>query len=94
LKFKRAENQDRVIDVKNKNDEQEQVVNAPAGGNTIFAFKNEQSKILEFFSKKRKDTMLSNGFHQVCGRSHQNKQLDNDAAYNHSANALRGQAWR
>jgi hypothetical protein len=30
LKFKRAENQDRVIDVKNKNDEQEQVAKAPA----------------------------------------------------------------
>lgn len=34
--------------------------------------------------------MLSNGFHQVHGRSHQDKQLDNDAANNHSANKLRG----
>ncbi len=35
-----AENQDRVTDDENKNDEQEQVVNAHAGGNTTFAFKN------------------------------------------------------
>jgi hypothetical protein len=43
-----------VIDIQDNNQKQPQVINAPARGNTTFAFKVKQRKVPEFFGKKEK----------------------------------------
>jgi hypothetical protein len=48
---------DEVMDVQDNDQQQPKVINTPAGGNTTFVFKVEQSKVPECFGKKGKDTI-------------------------------------
>ncbi len=77
----------------NLNDDQaSQVVqkNVPAGAKTMLAFKVEQSKVLEFFRQKCKDTISAIIFIRRIDDLARTNNWSDTVTYTNVANTLRG----
>jgi hypothetical protein len=86
-----ADHNDDAIEVDN-NDQQQQKIQA--GAHTTLAFKVEQSKILELFGQKAKDTISALNFMMHIDNLAKTNNWSDFATYNNFANAFTGVARR
>jgi hypothetical protein len=77
--------EDDVINVEN-NDQ------VPVGGHTTLAFKEEQSKVPQFFSQKVKGTISALDFMRRINDLARTNNWSDNVTYNNFANVLRGVA--
>jgi hypothetical protein len=77
------------------NDQAGQVVqqNVPAGAQTTLTFKVEQSKVLDYWGQKAKDTVTANIFIRKIDDLARTNNWNDNTAYANVANMLKGFAW-